>query len=236
MKHSNPLLDPLAESAVIAVCALADAAGPDRWSSGAVEDAATALEVLAGALAELSPEAAELLEVIPAAVAALRERVERAPAAVVPSGPAARVEDPAVLSTGLRRALAGHSLAGHRVHQLGPALLTVTLDAAHAQALAMLLAARRELPRQAPAAEDEPRWGAGPAETAAASLAVALAAYGSGTYARVLASGQVTAGLSPTAAAQVTAALNTRPTPAVPAARPRRRGLGDGWKGINAGR
>lgn len=146
MKHSNPLLDPLAEGAVIAVCALADAAGPDRWSSGAVEDAATALEVLAGALAELSPEAAELLEVVPAAVAALRERVERAPAAAVPSGPADHVEDPAVLSTGLRRALAGHSLAGHRVHQLGPALLTITLDAAHAQALAVLLAARRELP------------------------------------------------------------------------------------------
>ncbi|MFE3556966.1 hypothetical protein ACFXKW_19160 [Streptomyces sp. NPDC059193] len=235
MKHSNPLLDPLAESAVIAACALADAAGPDRWSSGAVEDAATALEVLAGALAELSPEAAELLEVVPAAVAALRERVERAPAAVMPAGPAVCAEDSAVLSTGLRRALVGHSLAGHRVHQLGPALLTVTLDAAHAQALAVLLAARRELPRQAPAAEDELRWGAGPAETAAASLAVALAPYGPGTYARVLASGQVTAGLSPTAAAQVTSALNTRPSPAAGSSRPRRRGLGNGWKGIDAG-
>lgn len=236
MKHSNPLLDPLAEGAVIAVCALADAAGPDRWSSGAVEDAATALEVLAGALAELSPEAAELLEVVPAAVAALRERVERAPAAAVPSGPADHVEDPAVLSTGLRRALAGHSLAGHRVHQLGPALLTITLDAAHAQALAVLLAARRELPRQAATAEDEFRWGAGPAETAATSLAVALAAYGPGTYARVLASGQVTAGLTPTAAEQVTDALSTRPAPAAPSARPRRRGLGHGWKGIDEGR
>lgn len=37
-----------------AVCALADAAGPDRWSSGAVEDTATALEVLAGALSGLN--------------------------------------------------------------------------------------------------------------------------------------------------------------------------------------
>ncbi|MER6394360.1 hypothetical protein ABT236_38655 [Streptomyces sp. NPDC001523] len=237
MKHSNPLLDPLAEGAVIAVCALADAAGPDRWSSGAVEDAATALEVLAGALAELSPEAAELLEVVPAAVAALRERVERAPAAAVPSGPAAdRVEDPAVLSTGLRRALTAHSLAGHRVHQLGPALLTITLDAAHAQALAVLLAARRKLPRQAPTAEDELRWGAGPAETAAAALAVALAAYGPGTYARVLASGHVTAGLTPSAARQVTDALNARPVATAPSSRARRRGLGHGWKGIDAGR
>ncbi|MGO4634936.1 hypothetical protein AB4225_29015 [Streptomyces sp. 2RAF24] len=62
MKHSTSLsLDPLAESAVIAVCALADAAGPGQWSPGAVDDAATALEVLAGALSEPSPEAAELL-------------------------------------------------------------------------------------------------------------------------------------------------------------------------------
>ncbi|MEU8622809.1 hypothetical protein [Streptomyces sp. NPDC048623] len=235
MKHSNPLLDPLAENAVIAVCALADAAGPGRWSSGAVEDAATALEVLAGALSELSPEAAELLEVIPAAVAALRERVEHAPAAAVPAR-RAEAADPAVLSTGLRRALAGHSLTGHRVHQLGPALLTVTLDAAHAQALAVLLTARRTLPQQSPAIEDELHWGAGPAETAAAALAVALAAYGPGTYARVLASGQVTAGLSPTAAVQVTGALNARPAPASGTSRPRRRGLGSGWKGIDAGR
>ncbi|MER6103657.1 hypothetical protein ABT115_15365 [Streptomyces sp. NPDC001832] len=236
MKLTTTLLDPLAESAVIAVCALADAAGPERWSTGAVEDAATALEVLAGALSELSPEAAELLAVVPAAVAALRERVEHAPAVAASSGHADRAEDPAVLSTGLRRALTAHSLGGHRVHQLGPALLTVTLDAAHAQALAVLLAARRELPRQAPAIEDELRWGAGPADTAAASLAVALAAYGSGTYARVLASGQVTAGLTPTAAKRVTDALNTRPAPAAPSSRLRRRGLGHGWKGIDAGR
>ncbi|MFF4179456.1 hypothetical protein [Streptomyces sp. NPDC001750] len=71
----------VAESAVIAVCALADAAGPERRSSGTVEDAATAPEVLAEALSELSPEAAELLEVIPAAVAVLRERAEHTPAA-----------------------------------------------------------------------------------------------------------------------------------------------------------
>ncbi|MEV7617536.1 hypothetical protein [Streptomyces sp. NPDC089799] len=235
MQHSTSL-DPLAERAVIAVCALADAAGPERWSAGAVEDAATALEVLAGALAEISPEAAELLEVAPAAVAALRESVEHAPAAVPPSVRTDRAEDPAVLNTGLRRVLTAHGLTRHRVHQLGPALLTVTLDAAHAQALAVLLATRRELPRQAPAAEDEPRWGAGPAKTAAASLAVALAAYGPGTYARVLASGQVTAGLTPTAGRQVTDALNTRPAPAVPASRPRRHGLGHGWTGIGASR
>lgn len=120
MKNSTTRLDPLAESAVITACALADAGGPERWSAGAVEDAATAVEVLAGALSGLSPEAAETLEVIPAAVAALRERVEREPAA--PSGRADIAGDPAVSSTGLRRALAAHNLTG-RVHQLGPALV-----------------------------------------------------------------------------------------------------------------
>ncbi|MFE5560318.1 hypothetical protein [Streptomyces sp. NPDC056544] len=54
----------MAESAVVAVCALADAAGPERWSSGAIKDAATALEVLAGALSELmatqKPQALDL--------------------------------------------------------------------------------------------------------------------------------------------------------------------------------
>lgn len=50
-------VEALAEEAVVAVCALADAAGPERCSASAVEDAATALEVLAGALSEISPEA-----------------------------------------------------------------------------------------------------------------------------------------------------------------------------------
>ncbi|MFD3761854.1 hypothetical protein [Streptomyces sp. NPDC058622] len=160
MNLSSTLLDPLAESAVIAVGALSNAAELGRWSSGAVEGTATALEVLARALSELSPEVAKLLEVIPAAVAALCERVERAPAETVPSGSADRLEGPAVVRTGLRWALAAHSLGGHRVHQLGPALLTITLEPP-ARALAVLLAARHELPSQAPAAEDERLWGAG---------------------------------------------------------------------------
>ncbi|WP_405705480.1 hypothetical protein [Streptomyces sp. NBC_00069] len=193
MKHSGTRLDPLAESAVIAACALADASGLERWSAGAIEDAATALEVLAGALSSLSPAAAEILEVVPAAVAALREGVERVPTAAAPSGNDSRAGDPAVLSAGLRRALATHNLTG-RVHQLGPDLLTATMDAAHAQALAALLIVRRELPRQTPAPEDESRWGAGPADE---SLAAALAAYGPGTYARVFASGDVSSGLTP---------------------------------------
>jgi MOSC domain-containing protein YiiM len=39
-------------------------------------------------------------------------------------------------------------------------------------------------------------WGAGPAETAAAALADALRAHGTGANARVLASGEVSAGLT----------------------------------------
>ncbi|MEU2391829.1 hypothetical protein [Streptomyces sp. NPDC007369] len=233
MKHSTSPLDPLAERAVLAACALADASGPERWSAGAIEDAATALEVLAGALSGLSCQAAELLEVVPAAVAALREGVERVPVGVAPSHGAGRSGEPEVLSAGLRRVLAVHNLTG-RVHQLGPALLTVTMDPAHAQALAALLAVRRELPRQGPTPEDEPRWGAGPADTAAASLAAALAAYGPGTYARVLASGDVSTGLTPAVALQVTTALGSPPARAGAAGRPRRRGLGNGWKGIDA--
>ncbi|MEY2232981.1 hypothetical protein [Streptomyces sp. BF23-19] len=54
----------------------------------------------------------------------------------------------------------------------------------------------------------------------------ALAAYGSGTYARVLVSGQVTAGLTPSAAQQVTDALNTRPVSAALSSRAALNGLG----------
>ncbi|GGU67808.1 hypothetical protein [Streptomyces lavendofoliae] len=54
-------VEALAEEAVVAACALADAADPARWSADAVEDVAAALEVLAGALAQLGPECAEIL-------------------------------------------------------------------------------------------------------------------------------------------------------------------------------
>ncbi|MFV2119655.1 hypothetical protein ACE14D_14900, partial [Streptomyces sp. Act-28] len=57
-------LEALAEQAVVAACALADAAGLGEWSPGAVEDAATALEVLAGALARLDPQCADILAAV----------------------------------------------------------------------------------------------------------------------------------------------------------------------------
>ncbi|MFE0737409.1 hypothetical protein [Streptomyces sp. NPDC058855] len=71
-------LEALAEEAVVAACTLADAAGPSRWSADAVEDVAAALEILAGALAQLDPECAEILSVVPIAAAAVVERAEQA--------------------------------------------------------------------------------------------------------------------------------------------------------------
>ncbi|MEU9197746.1 hypothetical protein [Streptomyces hundungensis] len=209
----------------MAACTLADAAGPLRWSAGAVEDVAAALEVLAGALAQLDPECAEILSVVPIAAAAIVERAEQA-AAGTNESISGRVA--AGTSAALRQALAAHGLTRHRVHQLGAALVTMTLDAPEAQALAVLLSRRDALPRQAQP-EDCDGWGAGPAETAAAALADALRAHSTGAYARVLASGQVSAGLTPQAAQAVVAALTARP---VSAARGKRRGLGPGFKGV----
>ncbi|MFB7258070.1 hypothetical protein [Streptomyces nojiriensis] len=218
-------VEALAEEAVVAACTLADAASPSRWSAGAVEDVAAALEVLAGALAQLDPECAEILSVVPIAAAAVVERAEQAAA-----GTSGSVDGRAMAGTqaALRQALTAHGLARHRVHQLGAALITVTLDAPEAQALAVLLGRRGVLPRQAQP-EGEDGWGAGPAGTAAAALADALRAHGTGAYARVLASGQVSAGLTPQAAQAVVAALSARPGVA---SRGKRRGLGPGFKGV----
>jgi hypothetical protein len=219
--EKNPL-EQHADAVVLAACTLADAADPDRWSPDAVEDVATALEVLAGALAQRDPESAEILALIPTAVAALRERTEQQ----AQEG-GERTRDGAGATTELRRALGTHRVAG-RVYQLGAALITVTLDAADAQALAVLLA---QPDHQHPhAAAREAGWGAGPAATAAAALGDTLAVYGPSTYARTLDSGHVTAGMSPEAAQRAAAALTAKEA----GRKARRRGLGHGWKGIEA--
>ncbi|MBH1937789.1 hypothetical protein I5Q34_26545 [Streptomyces sp. AV19] len=219
--EKNPL-EQHADAVVLTACALADTAVPDGWSPGAVEDVATALEVLAGALAQRDPESAEILALIPTAVAALRERTEQQA-----QGVGERTRDGAGATTELRRALGVHRVAG-RVYQLGAALITVTLDAADAQALAVLLA---QPDNQHPhAAAREAEWGAGPAATAAAALGETLTAYGPSTYARTLDSGQVTAGMSPEAAQQLAATLTAKEA----GGKGRRRGLGHGWKGVGA--
>ncbi|MFJ8694666.1 hypothetical protein ACIRED_17305, partial [Streptomyces roseolilacinus] len=93
----------------------ADAASLGGWSAGAVEDATTALEVLAGTLARLDPQCAEIQAAVPAAAAAVAERAEQAGAAPhgnVPSTSAA-------VSVELHQALSAHGIMRHRVHQLG---------------------------------------------------------------------------------------------------------------------
>ncbi|MEU5431564.1 hypothetical protein AB0H73_39010 [Streptomyces olivoreticuli] len=221
-------VESLAERAVVAACALADVASPGSWSASAVEDAAAALEVLAGALAQLDPECAEILSVVPVAAAAVLERAEQAR---VGAAPHEGGRNAAGTSPALRQALTTHGITRHRVHHLGAVLVTVTLDPADAQALAALLAQRSETPVQQARHSDE-GWGEGPAGTAAAALAEALAAHGPGAYARVLASGQVSAGLTPRAAQNVVAALGNRPSTS--ARTGRRRGLGPGYKGLTS--
>ncbi|MFF1511944.1 hypothetical protein [Streptomyces sp. NPDC058326] len=220
-------VETLAEEAVVAACTLADAADPSRWSADAVEDVAAALEVLAGALAQLDPECAEILSVVPIAAAAVVERAEQAAAGTSESAGGRATGG---TSAALRQALAAHGLTRHRVHQLGAALVTVTLDAPEAQALAVLLSRPEALPQQTQPKDDD-GWGAGPAKTAAAALADALRAHGTGAYTRILASGQVSAGLTPQTAQAVVTALTARPGTA---SRGKRRGLGSGYKGIAA--
>ncbi|CAL9612801.1 hypothetical protein SUDANB58_05673 [Streptomyces sp. enrichment culture] len=222
-------VEKLAEEAVVAACELADAAGPTQWSASAVEDVAAALEVLAGALSQLDPECAEILAVVPVAAAAVVERAEQARAGARP-GEDAGGRTTSGTSTALRQALTAHGLVPHHVHQLGAALVTVTLNAPEAQALAVLLdRPSSALPHQAQQADAG--WGEGPAETAAAALAGALRSHSTGAYARVLSSGQVSAGLTPQAAQAVIATLTAR---LATASRGRRRGLGPGFRGITA--
>ncbi|MFE6691954.1 hypothetical protein ACFVFQ_36480 [Streptomyces sp. NPDC057743] len=63
-----------------AVCELVDTVTPTTWSTGAVEDAADAIDMLTEALAAIDPEAARALAAVPAATAVLRRRL--APTAV----------------------------------------------------------------------------------------------------------------------------------------------------------
>lgn len=113
-------VEALAEEAVVAACTLADAADPSRWSAGAVEDVTAALEVLAGALAQLDPECAEILSVVPVAAAAVVEQAEQGGAGENESVGGRAV---AGTSAALRQALAGHGLVRNRVHELGAALV-----------------------------------------------------------------------------------------------------------------
>ncbi|MEU5366833.1 hypothetical protein ABZ354_25750 [Streptomyces sp. NPDC005925] len=60
------------------------------WSTGAAEDAADAIDLLAQALAAIDPDTARALAAVPTATAALRRRLAPAPAEDVAGVPAAR--------------------------------------------------------------------------------------------------------------------------------------------------
>lgn len=111
-----------------------------------MEGVATALEVLAGALAQLDKECGEILAVVTVAAAAVMERTELAGVGTSSSETGGRAA--AGTSVALRQALTAHGRTRHRAHQLGAALVTVTLDASEAQALAMLLSRGDALPRR----------------------------------------------------------------------------------------
>ncbi|MGA5509461.1 hypothetical protein [Streptomyces umbrinus] len=67
--QAAPGVEKAAEQAVESACHLADTAGPTDWSAAAAEDA---VDTLAGALAELGPEAAWALAAVAAATADVR--------------------------------------------------------------------------------------------------------------------------------------------------------------------
>ncbi|OUD03010.1 hypothetical protein [Streptomyces swartbergensis] len=88
LSAAGPGVEQRAAAVADAVCELVDAVTPTTWSTGAVEDAADAIDMLAEALAAIDPEAARALAAVPAATAALRRRLALAAAedaAVVPA-------------------------------------------------------------------------------------------------------------------------------------------------------
>jgi hypothetical protein len=91
---------------------------------------------------------------VPVAAAAVSDRAEHAGAGTGMSE-AVDGRTTAGTSVALCQTLAAHGLTRHRVHPLGAALVTVTLTAPSAQALAALLSRHgAALPRQAPRADD----------------------------------------------------------------------------------
>ncbi|MEU9900039.1 hypothetical protein AB0H67_41970 [Streptomyces phaeochromogenes] len=91
--QAAPGVEKAAERAVESACHLADTAGSTDWSEAAAEDALDAVDTLAGALAELGPEAARALAAVAAATAVVRRVLGLAvPDAQAPAagGPAPR--------------------------------------------------------------------------------------------------------------------------------------------------
>ncbi|MFF3720536.1 hypothetical protein [Streptomyces prasinus] len=84
--EAGPGVEQRAAEVADAVCELVDTVTSGTWSTGAVEDAADAIDMLAEALAAIDPEAARALAAVPAATAALRRRLAPATAEVPAPG------------------------------------------------------------------------------------------------------------------------------------------------------
>ncbi|MEV7595490.1 hypothetical protein AB0O42_35025 [Streptomyces sp. NPDC089922] len=92
--EAGPGVEQRAAAVADAACELADLVTPGAWSVGAVEDAADAIDVLAAALAAIDPEVARALAAVPAATAALRRRLVPGTVQDVAEVPAQRSERP----------------------------------------------------------------------------------------------------------------------------------------------
>ncbi|MFF8960774.1 hypothetical protein [Streptomyces sp. NPDC014894] len=73
--RAAPGVEQRAELAVVSACHLADVVTPTAWSTGAAEDALDAIDVLAAALSEISPETADALGAVTAATTAARHHL-----------------------------------------------------------------------------------------------------------------------------------------------------------------
>lgn len=89
-QEPRPRVEEQAAAVADAVCELVDTVSPTTWSTGAVEDAADAIDMLVEALAAIDPEAARALAAVPAATAALRRRLAPAATGDVAEAPAPR--------------------------------------------------------------------------------------------------------------------------------------------------
>ncbi|MER7048347.1 hypothetical protein [Streptomyces jumonjinensis] len=74
--RAAPGVEQRAELVVESACHLADAVTPTAWSTAAAEDALDAIDVLAAALSQISPETAQALAAVAAATADARRHLD----------------------------------------------------------------------------------------------------------------------------------------------------------------
>jgi hypothetical protein len=74
-ERAHPGIEEHADEVADAACRLADLAVPGGWNRLAVEDALTAIDVLAGTMGEISPQVAEVLVAVTAATSTARRRL-----------------------------------------------------------------------------------------------------------------------------------------------------------------